>query len=77
MNAAERVLEKLHLKRHTEEVKVRDPEGKKVEGKERVPDPVTEHDVDPVVPPATDTAGPKVEVQTSQGARSQLNAHNT
>ena len=52
MNAAERVLEKLHLKRHTEEVKVKDPEGNKVEVKERVPDPVAEHEVDPVVPPS-------------------------
>ena len=66
MNTAEKVLEKLHLRRRSAEteVKVEDPDGK-VKIKERV-EPTTaqetapERDVHPNTPPATDPASPKV-----------------
>ena len=65
INAAEKVLDRLHLRRHSAEteVKVEDPETK-VKIKERnlapAPEMAPEHDVHPVTPPATDPAGPKV-----------------
>lgn len=70
MNAAERVLDSLHLRRHSAEteVKVEDPEGIKVKIKEPgtapAQDPPPEHDVHPVTTPATDPAGAKVVVAT-------------
>lgn len=54
-NVAERVLDKLHLRRHSTEVKC-DSSDAKVK--------IKEHDVDPVDPPAADAGGTKVSLHS-------------
>jgi len=54
-NVAERVLDKLHLRRHSTEVKCEDSDAKVK---------IKEHDVDPVDPPAVDAGGTKVSLHS-------------